>query len=190
MHERKFDPAKRHMLNQEHRLQWLPPATIWDMIDHPEPELIVDIGAGTGYITEAFAEERPSAKIMALDIEPQMIREMHNNLKHNHRICPILMAPDTIPLPEDSVDVVWMVNLFHELDEPVNMLSEIKRTLKSGGKLLVIDWDKEAESFNEGPPQHHRLSMEAISEQIRTQNFRIESSRKLPNHTGVVASIS
>jgi len=188
MHERKFDPGKKAHLNKEERLKMLPPDDIWKFINHPEPQLIVDIGAGTGYITRALAQQKPGAKVLALDIEPLMIEEMHEQLNNSARICPVLMEPNKIPMTDKRVDVLWMVNLFHELDEPDKMLYEIRRVLKPEGKLLIIDWDKHAESMEEGPPEHHRIPREEIEAEVKGAGFSVLDNKLYENHIALVAS--
>lgn len=188
MHEKKFNPEMRHKLNQSDRLEWFPPHKIWEFMGNPQPRRIVDIGAGTGFITKAFATERPSAKTLALDIEPLMVEEMQQSLDDSPNICPVLMAPDKLPVPDQSIDVVWMVNLFHELDEPHTLLAEIRRSLAPEGRLLIIDWDSDAGSFEQGPPQGHRLSMQAIHDTLETAEFKVIATQKFHNHNGLVAT--
>ena len=189
MEDKKFDPRLRDKLNNPERLEKLDPEKIWAFIDFDNPMNIVDIGAGTAYITQALAKKKPNAKIEAFDIEPVMVDEMKKVLSDNNNISPHLMEENKIDTPDDFADVVWLINLFHELHKPHKLLREIKRILKPGGKLLIIDWAKKPEACESGPPFDHRVDEATITSLMIEADFRnILTTYEFTDHLGIVGA--
>ena len=187
--DKKFDPEKRKNLNDPERLQWITPETFWELINYNNPELIVDVGAGTGYLTHEYAKLAPKAHIAALDIEPLMIQEMQENLPKDSPVQPVQMNDSEIPHEDKTVDIVWMINLYHELPHPERLLKDIKRALKPGGKLLIVDWDKNPDNNEKGPPLNHRISLEQAKKDLQDHGFQIENNRRFEMHYAVVTNI-
>lgn len=170
---KKFDPKKRKKLNNPVRLEWLPTALIWSNLCPDSGTEFVDIGAGTGYMTRAIADQAGSGvRIHALDIEPLMIGEMENTLAEDNRIVPQLMERDRLAFADNSLDGAWMITLYHELEPPDPLLQEIRRVLRPGGRLLMIDWEKRAEACAQGPPLEHRVATETAVQQIGAAGFQ------------------
>ncbi len=191
MVDKKFDPQKREILNNPERLNVLDPQKIWEFINIKSPHKIVDIGAGTAFITAALSNYAPGAHVEAFDIEPVMVDEMSNNLGKYSNITPHLMEENKLPLPDEFADLVWMINLYHELNKPYILLREIKRVLKPGGKLLIIDWSKKPESEEMGPPIEHRVDESVMtSHLIETDFSNIITTEEFTNHLGLLAQKS
>jgi len=189
MEDKKFDPRLREKLNNPERLEKLNPGEIWDFINLKNPIKVLDIGSGTGFITQALSKHIPEAKIEAYDIEPVMVEEMKKTLPTNSNIQPHLMEKDKIDTPDDSVDVVMMINLFHELNKPHKLLREVKRVLKQGGKLLIIDWAKKPEACESGPPLDHRIDEATITSLMIEADFsNILTTDKFTDHLGVIGT--
>lgn len=188
---KKFDPQKRKKLNNPVRLEWLPPALIWKLVGSTSGSTFVDIGAGTGYITREIADiAGPSVRIHALDIEPLMIEEMHETLPVNGPVKPQLMEMNQLPFPDDCVDGVWMITLFHELEPPEPLLREIRRVLRPGGCMLIIDWEKNEEACEHGPPLQHRVAVKTTKRQVTKTGFHnVEIVPGFHFHYGVIAQI-
>ncbi|WP_462319090.1 class I SAM-dependent methyltransferase [Marinilabilia sp.] len=189
MEDKKFDPQLRDKLNNPERLVKLDPEKIWAFVDYKNPLQIFDIGAGTGYITQALSEKVPHARFEALDIEPIMVEEMKKMFSGNSNIRPHLMERNQIEAPDDFADVVLMINLFHELNKPYKLLREIKRVLKPGGKLLIIDWAKKPEACESGPPLDHRIDEATITSLMIEADFsNILTTEDFTDHLGVIGT--
>lgn len=188
---KKFDPNKRKKLNNPVRLEWLPPVLIWSLVGGTSGSTFVDIGAGTGYLTREIADiAGPSVRIHALDIEPLMIEEMHETLPDNGSVKPQLMARDQLPFADNSVDGVWMITLFHELEPAEPLLHEIRRVLRPGGCLLIIDWEKNEEACEHGPPLEHRVAVNITKQQVtRTGFHNVEIVPGFHFHYGVIGQV-
>ncbi|WP_291855844.1 class I SAM-dependent methyltransferase [Marinilabilia sp.] len=189
MEDKKFNPEHRNKLNNPQRLEKLDPQKIWEFINFKRPEKIIDIGAGTAFITAALGELAPKAHIDAFDIEPVMVAEMRSNLPEYSRITPHLMTDNQLPVNDEYADVVWMINLFHELRKPHLLLKEIKRVLKPNGKMLIIDWAKREDACESGPPLAHRVDEATITSLMVDADFsNIKTTEEFTDHLGVLGT--
>ena len=95
------------------------------------------------------------------------------------------MEESSVPLPDNMADLVYMINLHHELEEPLRILEESRRLLKEGGKLMIIDWKKE--DTPEGPPIEIRVTEETIEDQMLASGFaNVAKHEVLPYHNFLV----
>ena len=188
---KKFDPQKRKKLNNPVRLEWLPPALIWDLVGSSSGSTFVDIVLGSfRLIPEIASISGPSVRIHALDIEPLMIEEMQKTLPNNGLVKPQLMEMNQLPFPDDCVDGVWMITLFHELEPAEPLLKEIRRVLRPGGCLLIVDWEKYEEACEHGPPLQHRVAVNTTKQQVTKTGFH--NVRIVPGfhcHYGVIGQV-
>ncbi|MFN3237515.1 MAG: class I SAM-dependent methyltransferase [Pseudomonadales bacterium] len=104
-----------------------------------EDARIVDLGCGPGLLLRDLAERRPQAELFGYDITPAMVNYA-NNLGLKATFAELELVKEPIPLEEGSVDLVTMAAVLHVLDEPLKMLAELRRVLKSDGTFLLIDW--------------------------------------------------
>jgi len=180
-----FNPKKLHKLNNPERLIDLPPEYIWSKLNMDGADVIVDIGAGTGFFSIPFANH--TKELFALDVSDTMIDWMTNNICPKYpNINPQIMKPDVVPLEEKISDLVYMINLHHELDEPDKMLRECLRILKENGTIFIADWKKE--EMAEGPPQHIRCLSVEVKTQLLGVGFRdITIYDELEKHFLIVA---
>ncbi len=181
--DKKFDPKKLAKLNDPKRLEYLDPDIIWDKVALTQPQVLIDIGAGTGFFAIHFTRKITKGKVFACDISEEMISWMNNNLPSEliNIVVPVKMGENSVPLPDAISDLVYMINLHHELEEPLKLLAESYRLLKEGGKLMIIDWKKE--KTPEGPPLEIRVNKETIASQMRKSRFsNISNYADLPYH--------
>ena len=184
MIEIKFDPKKLAKLNNPERLKTLNPEAIWEALNLQNPKTLIDIGAGTGFFTKEFSKKLTDGKIYACDSSEVMIQWMQENITDKN-ILPLQCSEASIELPDGIADLVYMINVHHEILEPEKLLAETHRLLKIGGRVAVIDW--KAEAMQEGPPLELRISEEVIAEQLLKTGFvNIVSHEILPLHSFVV----
>jgi len=182
MTDKKFDPKKLQKLNNPDRLKDIPPEFIHERLGGGARETLVEIGAGTAFFSIALYNYfRPQA-LYACDISELMIDWMSANVVPKYpAIVPVKTAESSVPLADEIADLVFMINLHHELDNPAESIAESYRLSKSGGNILIIDWKKE--EMKDGPPQHIRCETETIVKQLEMGGFaHIEVFDTLPKH--------
>jgi len=108
--------------------------------------VVADIGAGTGYISRRIAPAvAPSGKVLAVDVQPEMV-EMLEALAQRERLTniqPLLGAESDVKLAPGSVDLAIMVDVYHELAFPYEVLASIVRALKPGGRVVFVEYREE-----------------------------------------------
>ncbi len=108
--------------------------------------VLADIGAGTGYIARRMAAQvGPTGVVHAVDVQPEMIRMLQSLAAQAGlaQIRPVLGAPDDVRLPASSVDLAIMVDVYHELEFPREVLASIVRALKPGGRVVFVEYRAE-----------------------------------------------
>lgn len=156
----KFDAKNAGILDSPDRARFLNPDIILDKLGLTGEMVLVDLGCGTGYFS--IPASRKVKRVFALDIQREMLDILRDRIKKEKisNIETILSEESSIPLPDNSVDVLFMANVFHELEDRKSILNEAKRILSSVGKLVIIDWKKMEMDF--GPPVKERLTAEEI----------------------------
>ncbi len=180
---RKFDPKKLGKLNDPKRLEYLNSDVIWGKTRLADADVLIDIGAGTGFFAMLFGKKIKRGKVYACDISEEMIAWMNDYIPSEMKniVVPIKMDENSVPLADSIADLVYMINLHHELEQPLIFLKEARRLLKKDGKLMIIDWKKE--ETPDGPPLEIRITAETIRSQMSASGFSyIDSHTVLPYH--------
>lgn len=171
MTHHKFDPEKLKKLNHPERLKDIPPDRIWKNLGLHNPSLLIDIGAGTGFFSVPFQQLAGNARVFACDISDVMIQWMTDNICPEHPlISPVKMDEARVPLDDDIADLVFMINLHHELENPGAIIQESFRLLKDNGKILILDWKKI--EMDQGPPVDIRVLPETVENQLHVAGFK------------------
>lgn len=189
MTDKKFNPLNKNKLHNPERLKFTPPEVMIKALGLENPENLVDYGAGTGFFTYYFAEKYPNARLFALDIEPLMIEEMENTMDCKN-LFPIEISDNEMPFGENSIDAVWSIAVHHELPTPNVWLANVYKTLKPGGKLLIVDWSVNQDpKYSAGPPLDHRIDDKEIVKSLESLNFSdITYVDGLMNNFGILAT--
>lgn len=171
MSSNRFNPQKLQKLNNPKRLQDIPVDTIWSMLNLPAKNTtLVEIGAGTAFFSIAFLEEARARKLYACDVSELMIDWVLANVVPGHpEVVPVKTEEETVPLQDRIADLVFMINLHHELQDPASLMRESFRLVKPGGYVLVIDWKKE--KMKEGPPVEIRCESQSVGKELITAGF-------------------
>ncbi|HMA67988.1 MAG TPA: class I SAM-dependent methyltransferase, partial [Desulfosalsimonadaceae bacterium] len=157
MTDRKFNPRHIDILNDPQRKKTMKPDTLWELVNLDNPGVLVDVGAGTGFFACLFAEKMAGGTVYACDTSDELIAWMQENLSSacRERVIPVKSEEAAIPLADDLADLAYMINLHHELERPQELLVEVRRLVKPGGKVLIVDW--KPEETPEGPPLSIRV---------------------------------
>lgn len=145
-----------------------------DKIELPPTAVIADIGAGTGYYTFKLAPKVPKGKVYAVEIQDEMIAAINNRKKQlNNTNVEVVKGSSTSPnLPANSIDLVVMVDVYHELEYPVEMLQSIKKSLKKDGKILLIEYKGEDPAVAIRPL--HKTTVAQLNKELGANGFTLE----------------
>src|SRR5687767_743062 len=136
-----------------------------EMMELKPTDVVADIGAGSGYFTFRIAPKVPRGKVLAVDIQPEMLDLINKPEKEQNlaNVQAVLGKEDDPVLPESGVDVVLMVDAYHEFEHPREMMLAIMKALKPGGR--VIDIEYRAEDPDVPIKELHKMSeAQAIKE--------------------------
>ena len=143
-----------------------------------QPGMVVaDIGAGTGYYSIRIARHvLPGGKVLANDIQPEMLQRLKANAEAAKvaNIETILGTESDPRLPANAVDLVIMVDVYHELSRPQRILGHIRAALKPGGKLVLLEYRKEDPSVPIRP--EHKMSIAEVKAEVEPEGYRFEKS--------------
>ena len=108
--------------------------------------VVADVGAGTGYYSRRIADViGPTGKVYAVDVQPEMVKLLQSvsSQRAYAHIMPVLGGVDDVKLPAASVDVAIMVDVYHELAFPYEVLASIARAVKPGGQVVFVEYRAE-----------------------------------------------
>ena len=107
--------------------------------------LIADIGAGSGYHSALLSKMVGTGKVFAVDVELEMIAYLNERIKQEKlaRIVPVLSTEQKLPLPENTIDMMLLVDVYHEFSYPYEMTLSMRAALKPGGKLVLVEFRSE-----------------------------------------------
>lgn len=108
-------------------------------------DIIADIGAGTGYITEGLLGM--DVKIIAVDQSASMLEVMQNKFAKYNFIEYRVGDSENLPIQDSSVDFAFANMYLHHVENPAKSIIEMARILKKGGKLFVMDMDEHTHTF-------------------------------------------
>jgi arsenite methyltransferase len=137
-------------------------------------ETIADIGAGSGFFSFRFAGPvGSSGRIYAVDINPDMVLYMNRKIRDNRltNVVTILSAPDDPLLMDASVDRFFICNTWHHVPNQVQYVALMKRMLKPGGQIVVMDYKKEA--LPVGPPPEMKTSRDEVIRHMQSGGFKL-----------------
>ena len=106
-------------------------------------EIVLDVACGTGEFERLLLQDHPNQKIVGIDISAEMLAIAKRKLQPYSSVSFHQGNVTAIPSANESFDVVICASSFHYFDAPLDALAEMKRVLKPGGKLIILDWCKD-----------------------------------------------
>lgn len=160
MHDRLFNHSKAHKLEDPARRIWMPIDRVLEAMDLKPGTSVADIGAGTGYFAIPLAEKvAPDGKVFAVDVQQEMLDLLQNKLKAAGSPANIELRKgeaNETTLSDGCVEIAFLANVWHEIDDLPSVLRELRRILTRSGRLTILDWRADVAS-PPGPPQEHRI---------------------------------
>jgi FkbM family methyltransferase len=139
-------------------------------------ERIADIGAGSGYYTFRMARKAPRGKVFAVDLQPEMLDIMRQTIEQeNIENVELVRGSETSPnLEANSVDLVTMVDVYHELAYPREMMQEIVSALRPGGRFVLLEYRTEDPTV---PIKRlHKMSEEQAVREMESVGLRLREN--------------
>jgi ubiquinone/menaquinone biosynthesis C-methylase UbiE len=143
--------------------------------------VIADIGAGSGYYTFRLAEILLQGRVVAVDIQQEMLDYLKEEAARRKitNVLPHLGAVDDIRMEAGTLDAVLMVDAYHEFSHPVEMLQSIRKALKPGGKVYLLEY--RAEDPNVPIKALHKMSKDQAIKEFVALGFEfVEDKPELP----------
>lgn len=138
---------------------------------------VADLGSGSGYFTRRFVEAvTDSGRVYAVDVEPEMLEYVKASLERAHKpysVEFILAGPDSPKLPTESVDVIFLCNVAHHLENRPTYFANVTSALKPGGRIAIIDFYPDERSGNLGFPKHHLVSRDTLVAEMAKAGYRL-----------------
>ena len=105
-------------------------------------DTLADIGAGSGYHVIKISPILKNGLIYAVDIQAEMLEEIQSRIdtQNSNNTAIVLGTERSVNLPENSVDKVLMVDVYHEFNYPYEMMQSIKKALRSNGKIYLVEY--------------------------------------------------
>lgn len=141
---------------------------------------VADIGAGTGLFTRLFARRvGPTGQVFAIDISPAFVQNILRIASQeglNNVVGVVNTSTDTL-LPAHSIDLAFLSDTYHHLEYPKQMLQSIRRALRPGGVLVIVDFERISGVSPVWIMEHVRTGEEAVINEIKAEGFELVDNR-------------
>lgn len=156
--------------------------TVMDLANIRPGMVVADIGAGEGYYTVRLAERvGRKGRVLAQDIDTRAINRLGGRVERERleNVSIKLGAPDDPRLPKAGFDRIFLVHMYHEVEEPYAFLWRLRPALKPGGQVIVVDVDR--------PTDQHGISPQLLFCEFAQVGFRLVEFVRKPELAGYYA---
>ena len=161
-------------LTRESRNREEEPAKLMKALNLKPGMTVCDLGCGNGFYTLKLAKEvGPEGKVLAVEIQQEMLdmlrkRAAKADVKNIQSVLGTVIDPK---LPDNAVDLILVVDVYHEMDHPVEMLAALRRSLSKTGRLVLVEF--RAEDPNVPIKELHKMSKAQINKEIPANGFKL-----------------
>jgi ubiquinone/menaquinone biosynthesis C-methylase UbiE len=161
-------------LDRAERVDEEEPDIAIDALKLQKGETVADVGAGSGYMTVRMARKvGPTGRVYANDIQPEMLTLLGQRLAKEKitNVETVLGAVDDPKLPAGTLDLILMVDVYHEFQQPQAMLRHMHAALKPGGRLVLLEYRKEDPSI---PIRlEHKMTVAEARLEVEAEGFTL-----------------
>ncbi len=151
-------------------------------------DVVADLGAGSGYFTFRLARAvGDRGRVYAVDLQPEMLAAIRSRALREHvaNVEPIASTATDPKLPANRLDLVLMVDVYHELAYPYEVMAKVRDALKSGGRIALVEFRKEDPAVM--IKEVHKMSEAQILRELSAAGFTlVETVRTLPRQHLVI----
>jgi ubiquinone/menaquinone biosynthesis C-methylase UbiE len=173
--QHRFDDPERFAksFDDPERDRWQMPARVIEALELRADSAVADIGAGTGYFAMRLAKAVPKGTVYAVDVEPAMLEFLRKRAQTEQasNVVAVQAAASSPNLPA-PVDAILIVNTYHHLPARETYFGALKRALKAGGRVAIVDYRKDAP---DGPPPEFRFDATQIIDEMQRAGYRLEA---------------
>jgi ubiquinone/menaquinone biosynthesis C-methylase UbiE len=139
-------------------------------------EVVADIGAGSGYYAFRVAEALPEGKVLAVDLQPEMLAIMQQKIEEESiNNVELIQAEEADPqLPANSVDMVFMVDVYHELAYPKEVMQKIVAALRPEGRFILLEYRMEDPDVP--ITRLHKMSLKQATKEMEAVGLRLQEN--------------
>jgi len=136
--------------------------------------VVADVGSGSGYFSLRLAQAvGDSGRVYAVDVSPDMVLHLTRRVRDAgvRNVQSVLSAPDDPLLPDASVDLFFICDTWHHIDERGPYIDLMKRMLRPGGRVAIVDFHKRELPF--GPPLAMKIAREDLVKEMEAGGLRL-----------------
>jgi ubiquinone/menaquinone biosynthesis C-methylase UbiE len=155
------------------------PEKMLDALKIEPGQTVADIGAGAGYTSLRLSRRvGPEGIVLATDVQPQMLSMLTDNARTAgvKNIKAIRSTQTDTKLPDGKVDLALMVDVYHEASDPEALLRGLKKALKPGGRLVLVEFRGEDPEVPIKP--EHKMTLKQVRKEVEPQGFRFKESHE------------
>ncbi len=137
--------------------------------------IVADVGAGTGFMSLKMAKRVvPGGKVYSEDVQSEMLRMLRRNAaKAGITNVETVLGSEADPkLPAGQIDLILLVDVYHEFSQPQKMLQRMRETLKPDGRLVLLEYRKEDPTIPIRP--EHKMSVQEVKIETEAEGFRLD----------------
>ena len=145
---------------------------------------VADVGAGTGLFTRLIAKEvGPEGRVFAVDITEKFIQHIDKTCKEQgiKNVESVICSDKSTKLPPKSVDLIFTSDTYHHFEFPQKTLRSLRRALRPGGQLIVIDFKLKKGADGEWVRSHVRAGKTTVIEEVTAAGFKLLDEPELMN---------
>ena len=146
-----------------------------DAIGIAKGSTVADVGAGAGYMSWRMAERvGPTGRVYANDVQPEMLDLLRKNMTERHltNFEAVLGEYADPKLPQGAIDLVLLVDVYHEFSEPQKMLRRIRESLKPDGRLVLLEYRAEDPKVPIRP--EHKMSVAQVKSELEPEGYKLD----------------
>lgn len=151
------------------------PERALDLLGISPGMIVADVGAGSGYMTVRVARRvGQTGKVYATDLQPALLQILEGKARQERlgNVEVVLGTEDDARLPADAIDLALLVDVYHEFSQPQKMLQSIRRSLKPGGRLALVEYRKEDPTLPIADT--HRMSAADVRTEVEAEGFTFD----------------
>jgi ubiquinone/menaquinone biosynthesis C-methylase UbiE len=164
-------------LYRETRIEEEQPEAMLNALKIPKGATVADVGAGAGYHSIRLGRRvGPQGTVYATDVQPEMLRMLRENARRARvaNIKPVRCTQKDTGLPRESIDLILMVDVYHECSDPEATLKGLKVALKPQGRLVLVEFRGEDPEVPIKP--EHKMTLAQVRREVEPLGFTFKES--------------